>query len=80
MGLRRSNECTFCQRAWKQREDDEHEGCGRSDPETLVYIQSVCCVLQARPVTSTQKSVLVSSLVGNSDNITRVEGVDLLDT
>ncbi len=52
MGLRRSNECTLCQRAWRQREDDEHEGCGRSDPETLDHIQSARCVLQARVATS----------------------------
>jgi hypothetical protein len=52
MGLRRSNEYTLCQRAWKQREDDQHEGCGRSDPETLVHIQSARCALQARADTS----------------------------
>ena len=52
MGLRRSNECTLCQRAWKQREDDQHEGCGRSDPETLGHIQSAHCALQARAATS----------------------------
>jgi hypothetical protein len=52
MGLRRSNECTLCQRVWRQREDDEHDGCGRSDPETLDHIQSACCALQARVVTS----------------------------
>jgi hypothetical protein len=40
MGLRRSNEYTLCQQAWRQREDDEYEGCGWSDPETLVHIQS----------------------------------------
>ena len=38
MGLRRSNECTLCQRVWRQREVDEHEGCGRSDPETLGHM------------------------------------------
>ncbi len=48
MGLRRSNEYTLCQRAWRQREDDEHEGCGRNYPETLGHIQSAHCVLQAR--------------------------------
>jgi hypothetical protein len=52
MGLRRSNECTLCQRAWKQRKDDQHEGCERSDPETLGHIQSARCVLQARAATS----------------------------
>ncbi len=52
MGLRRSNECTLCRQAWRQREDDEHDRCGRSDPETLVHIQSACCVLQARAATS----------------------------
>ncbi len=51
MGLRRSNEWTLCQRAWKQREDDRHQGCGRSDPETLGHIQSARCALQARAVT-----------------------------
>jgi hypothetical protein len=40
MGLRRSYECTLCQRAWEQRKDDQHEGCERSDPETLGHIQS----------------------------------------
>jgi hypothetical protein len=52
MGLRRSNEYTLCQRVWKEREDDRHEGCGRSDPETLGHIQSACCTLQARATTS----------------------------
>ncbi len=42
----------LCQRAWKEREDDRHEGCGRSDPETLGHIQSVCCTLQSRVTTS----------------------------
>jgi hypothetical protein len=46
MGLRRSNEYTLCQRSWREREDDENEGCGRSDPETLVHIQSARCTLQ----------------------------------
>ena len=52
MGFRRSNECTLCQRAWRQREDDEHDGCGRSDPETLGHIQSARCALQVRAATS----------------------------
>jgi hypothetical protein len=52
MGLRRSNECTLYQRARKKREDDQHEGCGRSDPETLDHIQSARCALQARAATS----------------------------
>ncbi len=39
MGLRRNNEYTLCQRAWNQRENDRHEGCGWSDPETLGHIQ-----------------------------------------
>ncbi len=52
MGLRRSNEYTLCQRAWKEREDDQHEGCGRSDPETLDHIQSARCALQVRADTS----------------------------
>jgi hypothetical protein len=52
MGLRRTNEYTLCQRAWRQREDDEHDGCGRSDLETLGHIQSARCTLQARGDTS----------------------------
>ena len=58
MGLRRSNECTLCQRDWKQREDDQHES-------ESGYIGA--------------PSLLTASSVGNSGNVTRVEGVDLLD-
>jgi hypothetical protein len=42
----------LCQRARKQREDDQREGCGRIDPETLDHIQSARCALQTRPATS----------------------------
>ncbi len=52
MGLSRSNEYTLCQRTWKHREDDQHEGRGRSDPETLGHIQSLRCDLQGRADTS----------------------------
>ncbi len=52
MGLRRSNECTLCQRARKQREDDQYKGCGRSDPEKLGHIQSAWCALHVRSDTS----------------------------
>ena len=53
MGLRGNNGCTLCQRARQQREDDQREGCGRTDPETLGHIQSARCALQARAATST---------------------------
>jgi hypothetical protein len=81
-GLRRSNEYTLCQRAWKQKEDDQNEGCGRSDPETLVHIQSTYCVLQSREATSAHhhESLLTASSAGNHGSVTRVEGVDLPDT
>ena len=52
MGLRGTSGCTLCQRARKQRVDDQHDGCGRIDPETLGHIQSARCVLQAREATS----------------------------
>ncbi len=56
MGLRRSNECTLSQRAWKKREDDQHEGCGRSDPETLVHIQSKVSYRSVSGLTGTGSS------------------------
>ena len=46
MGLRGSSDCTLCQRARNQRVDDQHDGCGRIDPETLGHIQSARCALQ----------------------------------
>ena len=52
MGLRGSNGFTLCQRARKQREDDQWEGCGRTDPETLGHIQSARCALQTRAAAS----------------------------
>ena len=52
MGLRGSSGFTLCQRARKKRVDDQHDGCGRIDPETLVHIQSARCSLQTREVTS----------------------------
>ncbi len=42
MDLRGNNDCTLCQRARKQREDNQREGCGRTD-----HIQSARCALQA---------------------------------
>jgi hypothetical protein len=52
MGLRGNRSCTLCQRARKQRVDDQHDGCGRIDPETLDHIQSARCTLQTREATS----------------------------
>ncbi len=43
---------SVCQRARKQTVDDQHDGCGRIDPETLGHIQSARCTLQAREATS----------------------------
>ncbi len=87
MGLRGSNDYTLCQRVRNQREDDQHEGCGRIDPETLVHIQSVRCDLQTRTFTSvyhhcSQKvqGEISTSSVGDSNSVTRVNGVDLPDT
>jgi hypothetical protein len=75
MGLRRSNECTLCQRAWRQREDDEHDGCGRSNPETLGHIQSVRCALQARATTSVRHHCwMAASSVGNSGSAPESKG------
>jgi hypothetical protein len=79
MGLRRSNECTLCRRVWKERKDDRHEGCGRSDPETLVHIQSALYSPSENDYIGVPSLVTASSS-GNKDNVTRVEGMDVLDT
>jgi len=73
MGLWGSNGCTLCQRARNQREDDQREGCGRIDPETLGHIQSARCALQAR---AAAPPLLAASSEGDNSSVTRVEGVD----
>jgi hypothetical protein len=71
MGLRRSNECTQCNRARKKREVNQHEGCGRSDPETLGHIQSALCSPSESGYVGAP-SLLTASSVGNSDSVSRV--------
>ena len=77
MGLRGSNDYTLCQRVRNQREDDQHEGCGRIDPETLVHIQSVRCDLQTRTFTSMNHhcSQKVRIVIADLSHVPRQENV-----
>ena len=82
MGLRGSSGCTLCQRARKQRVDDQQDGCGRIDPETLGHIQSARCALQARAATSAhhhcwqqvQREIAVASPESKGWNFLTLEG------
>ena len=79
MGLRGSSGCTLCQRARNQRVDDQLDGCGRIDPETLAHSE---CTLRFSSNSGyvSAPSLLAAGSEGDNSSVTGVKGVELPNT
>jgi hypothetical protein len=58
----------------KQREDDQWEGCGRTDPETLGHPECTLCAPNESDYVGAPP-LLEASSTGDSGSVTRVKGV-----